>query len=550
MKVKKLLALGATALLSTFVLAGCGNKSSDSSKSKAPSSTVKIMTKDVIATMDSSLNTDVIGSQAATNTMEGLYRYEGKTVKPGIATKVVKPTNNGLTYTFPLRNTKWSNGDPVTADDFVFAWRRTVDPKTKSQYAYIYEGIANAKDITAGKKSAKTLGVKAVDKHTLQVTLEKPIPYFNKLMTCAFYFPQNQKVVEKWGKKYGTNSKTLVFNGPYKLVNWDGPDNTWNEVKNKDYWNAKNVKVKKLQYQVVKDPTTALNLYQSNKLDDVIITGDNAKQMRGSKGYNSRKMNSTFYIAPNLKRQPLFKNKKIRQAISLSINRPQMTKKVLGDGSQPADSFMPRNMATNPTDKSKDFVDETKASAAEYAKYDPKEAKKLWKQGLAETGNTGKKFNFAMLGDDTDAAKKLDEFLQNQLEELPGLKVTLNNVPFKTRLSRSDSGDFDMVVTAWNADFPDPINFLTLMTSKASYNFGKWKNSKFDDLVDKSMMQDANDPSKRWQDMKEAQDVLNKEQGVVPLYQVGEAHMTKSKVKNMTLSPNGSYNMVSVRVNK
>ncbi|MDF7638507.1 peptide ABC transporter substrate-binding protein [Lactobacillus sp. ESL0791] len=548
MKAKKWLTLGMTILASAGILAGCGKSSS--SKAPAADDTVKIMTKDVIATMDSSLNTDVIGAQAGSDTMEGLYRYEGKELKPGIATKVVKPTNNGLTYTFPLRNAKWSNGDPVTANDFVFAWRRTVDPSTKSQYAYIYEGIANAKAITAGKKPASTLGVEAVNAHTLRVTLEKPISYFNELMAAYFYFPQNPRTVKKWGKKYGTNSKTLVFDGPYKLVNWDGPDNTWNEVKNDSYWNAKAVKVKKLQYQVVKDPTTALNLYQSNKLDDITLTGDNAKQMRGSKGYNAQLKNSTSYIEMNQRHKTIFRNKKIRQAISLSIDRQQLTKKVLGDGSRPSDTFIPKGMSFDPTDKTKDFTQETDASASKYARYDPKEAKKLWKEGLAETGNTGKKFNFVLLGDDTDIAKKQAEFLQNALEKLPGMKITLSNVPFKTRLSRSNDGDFDMVMTGWNADFPDPINFLTLQVSKAAYNRGKWSNSTFDNFVNKSLTDDANSPKKRWQDMKDAQDVLNEEQGIVPLYQQGDAHMTKSSIKNYAVTPNGSYNTVLLRLQK
>ena len=546
MKFKKLLITGATVILSATALAGCG---SSSSKSQAPKNTVRISEKDVIATMDSSMNTDVIGAQNLTNTMEGLYRYKGKDIKPALATKVVKPTNNGLTYTFSLRkNAKWSNGDPVTANDFVYAWRRTVNPKTKSQYAYIYEGIANAKDITAGKKSVDSLGVKAVNDHTLQVNLEKPIPYFSQLMTSSTFYPQNPRTVNKWGKKYGTNSKTLVFNGPYKLVKWSGADNSWTEVKNNSYWNAKDVKVQKIQYQVVKDPSTSLNLYQSNKLDRASLTGDIAKQMKKSKGYGIIKRNATFYITPNMKKQPVFKNEKIRQAISLSINRPQLTKRVLGDGSVATNSFTASNMAFDPQDKSKDFVKETSASANKYAKYDPTEAKKLWKQGLAETGNTGKKFNFTLLGDDTDTAKKQNEFLQNQLEKLPGVKVTLNNVPFKSRLSRSDNGDFDMVVTAWNADFPDPINFLTLFTSDSSYNYGKWNNPEFDALVNKSLTDDANNPAARWKDMIDAQNIANEQQPVIPLYQQGEAWMTHARVKDLDFGPAGSYNMVSLRI--
>ncbi|UQS82242.1 peptide ABC transporter substrate-binding protein [Bombilactobacillus folatiphilus] len=546
MKFKRMLVASASALVSLGVLAGC----SSSKSAQGPKNTVRIMRKDVIATMDSSLNTDIIGTQALSDTMDGLYRYQGKTVKPAIATKVVKPTNNGLTYTFPLRkNAKWSNGDPVTANDFVYAWQRTVNPKTKSQYAYIYEGIANAKEITDNKKPVDSLGVKALDKHTLQVTLDKPIPYFNQLMTSSTFFPQDQKVVEKWGKKYGTNSKTLVFNGPYKLQKWNGPDNTWNEVKNKDYWNAKDVKVKKLQYQVVKDASTALNLYQSNKLDDVILTGDTAKQMKGSKGFNVKKMNSTFYLEMNQEKDPIFKNQKIRQALAKSIDRTQLANKILGDGSSASLSTTPSNMSYDPNNKSKDFVSDTKQSA-KTAEYNTKEAQKLWKTGLTETGQTGKKFNLTLLSDDTDAAKKQSEFLQSQLEKLPGIKVTLNNVPFKSRLSRSISGDFDLVVTAWNADFPDPSNFLTLFTNGASNNNGHWNNSDYDNLVNKSLSTDANDPTIRWKDMTQAQDILNKQQGVIPLYQVGEAHLTNNKVKNLDYGPSGTYNMVSLRIHK
>lgn len=544
MKLKHIVAASVLTLAAAGGLAGCG-----SHKAAAPPNTYRIMATDIIATADPSMNTDVIGAQALTDTMDGLYRYEGNTLKPAMTTKIVKPSADGLTYVFPLRkNAKWSNGDPVTAQDFVFAWRRTVDPKTKSQYAYIYEGINNAKDITAGKKDVTALGVKALDKHTLQVTLEKPIPYFDKLMTQPMFFPQNQKVVEKWGKKFGTHSKTLVSNGPYKLVNWNSPDNTWNEVKNSKYWNAKQVKVEKLHYQVVKDPSTALNLYQSKKLDRLKLTGDTSKQMKGSKDYEIQKQNSTFYLLPNIQKQELFKNQKIRQALSLAINRDQLTKKVIGNGTIAASSFTPNDMSFDPDNKSKDFVAETSATGKKYTRYDLPAAKKLWREGLAETGNTGKNFTFTLLGDDTDNAKQITEYVQNQLGKLPGLKITLNNVPFKNRLARSDSGDFDLVLGAWNADFADPINFLTLFTSDASYNYGKWSNPQYDAAVAKSLNEDVNNPSARWQDLKDAQNIANEQQGVIPLYQNGEAWLTNSRVKNLDYGPAGNYNNVSLRL--
>ncbi|MGO3536315.1 MAG: peptide ABC transporter substrate-binding protein [Latilactobacillus curvatus] len=548
MKRGKSLVLGVTTVAVTLLLAACGNSGS---KEAVKTDTSSFATGDVIATMDSALNTDVIGAQALTDTMEGLYRYEGKEIKPAIATKVVKPTNNGLTYTFPLRkDAKWSNGQPVTAEDFVYAWRRVVDPKVGSQYAYIYEGIKNAADITTGKEPVNSLGVVAKDKHTLEVTLEKPIPYFSQLMTSSTFFPQYPEAVKKAGKSYGTNSKTLVFNGPYKLENWNGPDSSWKEVKNTNYWNAKAVKVKTLKYQVVKDPSTALNLFQSNKLDRTAISGDTAKQMKNDPHYSTLQKSATFYMQVNQEKNPIFKNAKIRRAISMTINRKELVAQVLGDGSSPIASVTPKNMSFDPTTK-KDFVDELDAAGKKNASYNPKEATKLWNEGLAETGQTGKTFNYTLLGDDTDTAKKQSEYLQNTLQKnLPGLKVTLANVPFKTRLTRSTNGDFDMVVSAWNADFPDPITFLDLFVTGGDNNGGHWSNAEYDAQIKASKGDNANDPKARWQNLVKAQDIMNTESGVIPLYQSGVAYLTNPSLKGLDYGPSGNYNNVSLYLEK
>ncbi|MCI1285530.1 MAG: peptide ABC transporter substrate-binding protein, partial [Pediococcus pentosaceus] len=289
-KKKYLLAL-LPIFLFALVLSGCG-----SSAEKDNKDTLSISSSDVIATMDSSMNTDVIGAQNLTNTMEGLYRYDGKDLQPAIAKKVVKPTNGGKVYTFHLRHTKWSNGKPVTANDFVYAWRRTVDPKTASQYAYIYTGIKNADKISAGKKPVNSLGIKALDKYTLQVTLEDAIPYFNTLMASSTFYPQYKPAVEKAGKQYGLKSKGMVFNGPFKLVNWSVSSNSWTEVKNNSYWNAKAVKLKKLKYYVVKDANTGLNLYDTNRINRLEkLGGDTARQVSNYKTFSMDKQTGNFY---------------------------------------------------------------------------------------------------------------------------------------------------------------------------------------------------------------------------------------------------------------
>ncbi|AKP67565.1 peptide ABC transporter substrate-binding protein [Companilactobacillus ginsenosidimutans] len=527
-----------------LMLSGCGSATEKDSKT-----TLSISSSDVIASMDSSINTDVIGGQGLTNTMDGLYRFDGKKLKPAVANSMVEPTNDGKTYTYKLRHTKWSNGKPVTAGDFVYAWRRTVDPKTASQYAYIFSGVKNADDISAGKKPVNSLGVKALDKYTLQVQLSDPIPYFNQLMANATFFPQYKPAVEKAGKQYGLNSAGMVFNGPFKLVNWHVSDNSWTQVKNNKFWDAKSVKLKKVQYYVYKDPNTGLNLYDSNRINRLEkIGGDTARQVSGYKTFSKDKFASTFYIEMNRKKDPFFNNENIRRAISLSFNRTQLNKNVLGNTAGFTSTLIPSGMSYNP----KTGVDFTKDPAikplASYSDYNQKLATKLWKKGLKETGQ--KNLSFTLLGDDTDTAKKQNEYIQGQMEKnLPGLKLTLNNVPFKSRLTKSTDGDFDMVVTAWNADYPDPYSFLQLFETGNAQNNGKYSNKKFDEYVKKSATVDANNKDARWNDLVQATKILTEDQGVVMLYQYYQANLTRPNVKNYRVSPNGMYNLVTAYKN-
>ncbi|MDO1605827.1 peptide ABC transporter substrate-binding protein [Lactobacillus sp. YT155] len=536
-KLTKVLSSITALIVFVLVLAACGNGS------KENKDTISFQSKDVIATMDSSLNTDIIGAQHLTNTMDGLYRFEGKKLVPGVAKKIVKPTDDGLKYTIPLKKTKWSNGDPVTANDFVFAWRRTVDPKTGSQYAYIFEGIKNAKEISEGKKPVDSLGIKAVDKYTLEVTLDTPIPYFDKLVSSSTFFPQNEKVVKKAGSKYGTNSKTLVFNGPFKLVDWKGTDDKWKEVKNSSYWNAKEVKLKTVKYQVVKDSNTVLNLFQSKKIDNGEITGDTSKEMQKDSSFVKWPQNSTFYLELNRTKNAFFKNPKFAQAISLAINQKEFAK-VLGPGSAENNSFVPSKMAKGPDGEDFTQGEISKKASDDATEYNPTKAKKLWKEALAEEG-VKTPLQLELLSDDTEGAKKSVEYLQGTLEKnLPGVKINPSNVPFKTRLSRSVDGKFDLVITAWNADFPDPINFLELIGTDNSYNNGRWSNAEFDNYIKKSKTTDATDEKARWNDLQEAQKIISEEQGVIPLYQNQITTLTNKSIKDLKFTPTALFDLV------
>lgn len=546
MKKNKVL-LGATAMTLTLLLAACGGKSSSSSSKTS----IRVMSSDIINTMDPGLATDVISGQAMTNTYAGLYRFEGKSLKPDMAKSMATVSKDKKTYTFHLRkNAKWSDGKEVTAQDFAYAWKRAIDPKTKSEYAYIFSGIENADAIIAGKKDPSTLGVKAINKTTFQVKLDKVMPYFEKMIALQTFDPIEKSNVTKWGAKYGTSAKTLTFNGPYTMKKWQGSDNKWTQTKNPKYWNAKNVKVQTLKYQVVKDPSTALNLYQDNKLDDVVISGNNAQQMQNDPAYTSITKAATYYLEMNGNSNPIFKNLKIRQAMSLAVNRKEFIKKVLGNGSQPISTVVPSKMFYSADGK--DFTTEADKAVGSETTYNLKKAQKLFAEGMKEIGKTSA--SFSLMSDDTEAAKNTLEYLQNALQKVSSsdAKLTVNtkSVPFKTRLALSASRDFDMVVTAWSADFPDAISFLDLFNTGAAYNDGEWSNKTYDAAVAASKGSDATSDTKRWNDLQTAAQTLTKDMGVVPLYQLGESHLIRTSVKGMQSCPNGMVNFVGATNNK
>ena len=501
MKLKKVFAAGATILVAGSALAACSSNNSSSSSGSAKKS-ISWMDAAEIPTMDISKATDATIFNQLNNVEEGLYRLgKNSKVENALATNT-KVSKDGKTWTFTLRDSKWSNGDKLTAKDFVYSWRRTVDPKTASQYAYLFEGIHNATQISAGKAPVNSLGIKAEGDNKLVVTLDKRIPYFKLLMGFPLFFPQNQKVVEANGSKYGTSSKTTAFNGPFVQKGWTGSNLSWKLQKNKNYWDKKNVKLDTINYSVQKTP-------------------------------------STFYMQFNQK-QKIFKNENLRKAISMSINRKALAN-ALGGSNTPATSLTAKGVVNHDGKDWSSVVGDKKDTS-----YNPTEAKKLYKQALKELGV--KSVSFSILSDDTDSGQKTTETLQSQLEEnLKGIKVSVSNVPFKTRLSRSTSGNFDTVVSAWSADFADPISFVDLFTSKNANNNGKWSNSQYYKLIADSKT--TPDTTKRWDDLEKAEKILLNEQGISPLYYRTEAWLVRPDIKGIVYNGAGvNYNFKNAYV--
>lgn len=543
MKKGKLVSLLGIALTSTIVLAACGvgsgsdkasdSASKDSSGKMAKKQELNLIESAEIPTMDSVMNTDTVGSIVMNNVFEGLYRQDlDNNPVLGMAAEEPKISDDKLTYTFKIRDdAKWSNGDPVTAGDFVFSWRRLVDPTTAAPYSYMMDGvIANASAVIAGEKQPDELGVKAVDDKTLEIQLERAVPYFKGLLSLAMYYPQNEKFVTEQGEKYASNSDALVYNGPFKLAAWDGTGLSWEYDKNDTYWDKDTVKLDKINVDVVKETSTALNLYDDGQIDRMVLTGEYVQTRQDDPDLKKFPTSSVFFLKFNQERNgkatPLA-NENIRKALSMAFDKQAYADTVLQNGSVPANGLVPAGLAKDPKND-KDFRKEN----GDLSKYDAKKAQEFWKKGLKELGVD--KLDLEFLSDDTENAKRSSEFMQGQLEEnLDGLKITLRNVPFKVRIDNNDKQDYDIQLSGWGADFSDPINFLELFETGNGNNKSGFSNEKYDSLLKEISTTSLTDPEKRWEQMLEAEKVLFDNGAIAPIYQRYWAVLEKPTVKDI-----------------
>ncbi|KRM20193.1 oligopeptide ABC superfamily ATP binding cassette transporter substrate binding protein [Ligilactobacillus hayakitensis DSM 18933 = JCM 14209] len=527
MKKGKLLSI-ATVMLAGVTLAACGN----TNNAQGNKQVLKLSASAPLDTIDISQAT---GYGQTGNVFESFYRLgENGKVTAGLA-KSGKVSKDGLTWTFKLRDAKWSNGDPITAQDFVYSWQRSVNPKTKSPYSYLFSGVKNADAITEGKMNPKELGIKALDKHTVQITLVKPIAYFKNLMAYPLFGPQNQKVVEKYGDKYATKSQYMVYSGPFKIKKWNGTGDTWSFVKNNNYWDKKAVKLSKIDYNVVKNTNTGYQLFQQKKLDLTPLSSQQVKNLKNSKEFKQYPYSYVAFLKYNFKdkntdNQKALNNVNIRKALSLALDRKVLTKNVFGDGSSVPTGFVATGLANNPT-TGEDFAKEQKVKNT--VDYNPTLAKKYWQKGLEETGLKNLTFDILASNEDQNSTA-LTQYLQSQYTKvLPGLTVKVTDVPSKSAQSRAKEGNFDLYVSGWGGDFNDPITFMEIMNGDTSFNSGKYDSKKYQELVNKALNEDANDKQARWQDLVEAAKVINEEQGVTPLYQQTTAYMQNKNVKGI-----------------
>lgn len=526
-KLKGVLA-GVVTISFGMLLAACGNGNS-SSKSAAQSGTLNLSTTAPLDTIDISKST---GFGQTGNVFESFYRL-GKNGKPtaGLA-KTGTVSKDGKTWTFKIRDSKWSNGDPIVAQDFVYSWKRSLNPKTASPYAYLFSGVKNADAIIAGKKSPNALGISAPDKKTVVVKLNRPIAYFRVLMAYPLFGPQNEKVVKKYGNRYATKAQYQVYSGPFKIKGWNGTNDTWSFVKNNDYWDKKVVKLNKIHYQVVKSNNTGYQLYQQGKLDLTPLSSEQVKNLKSNNDFTQYPYSLVRFLLYNFKdknavNRKALNNKNIRLALSLSIDRDIVTKKVLGNGSTLPKGFVANDLAANP----KTGIDFAKEQAVKNTvDYNPALAKKYWQKGLQEIGQKSLTFDVLSSNDEADS-DQLTQYLQSQwTKELKGIKINITNIPDKSTTSRAHQGNFDIYLSHWGGDFNDPMTFMQIPMTGTSYNYGKWSNSEYDNLVKKAGNQDANNPDIRWNDLISAAKIVNSNQAITPIYQQTTAYLQNKRV--------------------
>ena len=529
---KKLLSMVLCAMMA-LTLAGCGGSGGDSS-------TYTFSSELDIKNLDSSDADDGCSFTAMHAVIDGLMKTDKKgNIVNGVASSS-EVSDDGLTHTYKIRkDAKWANGDPVTANDFVYAWHRIF--QKKGQYYYMFcDGIAsivgaqemsdkidNEEDITDADLDA--MGVKAVDDKTLEVTTTTRVSFFDELMSFPCFYPINEKFCEKQGDKYGKSAKTILGNGAFTMTNWE-PGSVAEFEKNDKFYAAKDVKIDKLVMKLVQEPKVAAQSFEAGETDFAIINSDLVDKYKKDESFKNISEGFLFYIQPNLENSDLA-NLNVRKALSLAINRKDLCENVLKDGSQAASGFVPSGLSISP--EGKDFRDE----ADTYTSYDKKAAQAALDEGLKELGKSEITLRLTY-GTDESPMDVFATYLQNAFSSLKGLKIEMVATTKQDRIyNKQKNGDFDLSVTRWGPDYGDPTTYLTLALTNNNNNYGHWSNTEFDSIMEK--VNSETDANARWQLTIDAEKIMMDDLCYIPVFEKGTATLQNTKVKNLVIKAVG-----------
>jgi oligopeptide transport system substrate-binding protein len=461
--------------------------------------------------LDPQRSSDTVAGMILGHTMEGLTRLDpaNKVVGGQAESWELKDKTE---YTFKLRKgATWSDGKQVTAQDFVFAWRRALDPKTASEYAFILFPIKNAAAINGGKMPTDQLGVKAVDEMTLTVSLENPTEYFLKLTSFPTYFPSREDLVAKYGENYFSDVDKMIFNGPFTVASWKH-NASMKLVKNEKYWNKAQIALNEIDMPyLIRDHNSEFNMFKDGKFAMTwTITKELLPEAQNSK-MQIRKYNNgaIWYFQFNTTRS-LTGNKNFRKAIQLALNRDEFVKQVNGiPGSKPIYGVIPEYMPAVSKRYGEEYPLTFKDAQIEKAKEHLAKAKK--ELGLTEFPAIN------ILASDADNVRRDMEYFQRYFKEKLGLDIKLDFQTFKVRLERTDKKDFDIVNSGWAPDYLDGMTFADLFASWNGNNNTGWKSEKYDAFVKKAM--GSVDPKERMTAFHEAEKILVEDAPIAPYFQ-------------------------------
>lgn len=501
------------------MLAGCfsgGAASTANTSGGTAGKSVTIATDTDILSMNSSTSTDGTSFIALTMCEAGLTQLDEKNVPVSDLAENWDVSSDGLEYTFHIRkDAKWSDGTALTANDFVYAWNRLIDPETASDYAFLID--KNAESNTTNIKDWT-----AEDDQTFKVTLSKPCDFF--LSLCAFpsLFPLNEKFVEEQGDQYALSSDNMLYCGPYIMSSWTVGD-SYTFTKNDSYWDKDNYteNVDDITFCCIQGQSAILD-YEAGNLDYVKLTSEVIEDYKDRDDLVTYLSGFSWYLSFNFGNEYLA-NKSVREAIAYSIDTSAMCDSVLKDGSVALDGFVTKQTAIN--ESGEDYRD---AAGKVTLSYDTDQAKEKYADACKKLGVDS--ISLELLYEDADVSKNVAAYIMDALEKT-GFTITAKCEPKKSRMEDMNNHEYDIGLTRWGPDYADPQTYMDLFNSQSTSNSGQYVSSDYDALLAKAEVTDAADSAKRWEDFAEAEKLLVSEDvAIVPLYQAGNTALQNPKL--------------------
>lgn len=512
----------------SMVFSGCGKKAEPPAKPAVP----QVITYNLSTepeTLDPAASTGKTEATVQMALFEGLTRLDkDNQVIPGIAEKW-DISEDGLKYTFYLRDAKWTNGDAVTAYDFEYAWKRLLDPEMANEYAYQAWYIKGAEEYSNGEGKIEDVAIRALDAKTFEFELHTKTPYFLSLTAFPNLYPVNKAVAEA-NKDWHTAVETFVSNGPFKMTSWEHNQKIVLS-KNESYWAADSVKLETINMVMIESADTELTMFDTDQIDiaETTPTVETARLIAEGKATVYDDL-ATYYYMFNVNKKP-FDDVRVRRALTLAIDRQSIIDNVTQAGQKPALAFVPGGIPDAEPGK------EYREVGGDLFKEDVAEAKRL----LAEAGYPdGKNFPAVeLLYNTSEGHKKIAEAIQEMWNTNLGIQVTLTNQEWGVYLQTRKAGDYQVARAGWGADYIDAMTFMDMWVTGGGNNQTNWGNAEYDRLID--VAKKNSDNAVRQQAMHDAEKILMEEMPILPIYFYTNVNMYKPWVKDVVVPIIGGY---------